>query len=408
MSGGSLVTLARLSEARRVPTSLYRDGWPNAWRRAAQLAFAASQWLFFKRTGWVLYGERLPAAAGKVEIRSTLVFREWLTGAYVMRNAQLTKLNEKLGLDVAGSELYLASADVLVVFGRRNGTPVVVHISADSPRLKRYCDHSEEARRQLGAHGMSEIIPMVLEQRPILDLQMITQKWLRGSKLLTARFSFDEESQLVDAALRPLHALAHSGRHDSAGADSELIASLLKTLGQHCEIGAMVAGPLEALRNWDGRWRLPAVLAHGDYCLTNVLYSEGSDPTVCALVDWEGARFNACAGFDALYFVVFSYAHWRRSTVMGALCDLWQDACDPQLERLLAKIKLTLGLTSDDLRHVALMIWLRHLHQHAPDIAEWSAQRRREWLEEPARCAGQWLRTSELELRKLSADGGAS
>jgi Ser/Thr protein kinase RdoA (MazF antagonist) len=148
---------------------------------------------------------------------------------------------------------------------------------------------------------------------------------------------------------------------------------------------------LEALRAWDGRWRLPAVLAHGDYCMTNVLFSDGPEQKVCAVLDWERARLNACSGFDALYFVVFSYAHWRKSTVMRVLCDLWRGACDAQLEHLLGIVRASLGLSTSDLRHIALAIWLRHLHQHASNMERWSAQRRHDWLDEPARCAREWL-----------------
>jgi prepilin-type processing-associated H-X9-DG protein len=341
----------------------------------------------------------MPAAAGEVRIQASLGLRDWLKGAYVMRGARVERLNGRLGLDgVVIPELYLADADVLVVFGSRNAAPVVAHVSADVERLQRYQRLAGLAQRVLATHGMSAIVPAVLEQRSALGWHILVQQRLKGRKVLASDLSPESLEAHVEAALKPLRALASGGALVPTGADTELIDSTLSGLARHREISDLVKAPLEALTGWQGRWTLPAILVHGDYCFANILFADGSEPTVSAVLDWERARLNACPGFDGLYLVVFSYAHWRGIAEMQVLCSLWSNSFEPQLERLVGKVQAALGLTAEDLRFAALAIWLRHLHQHAPDMAEWSAERRRDWLDEPARCAEQWLRASGMAL----------
>lgn len=393
MSAGSLSALARLSGASTVATRLYGNAWPGVFRRSGQLACSAAQWFRYGPSARVLCGKRLPAAAGEVSLKSTLGLREWMDGAFVLRDAELARLTTRLGLDDQSiGTMYLAHAGVLVVFGRRGNAPVVVHVSSDPVRLQRYRERAEQARRTFAKSGLQELVPDVLEQRPVLDLHMLVQQRAVGRNMNPVRVPVEAQELVVEAALQPLRALAAVAAPSNEAADSELIDSALPRLAEHQELGARIRGPLAALRSWPGRWSLPAVLAHGDYCLTNVLYAEHGDaPSVCAVLDWERARTAACAGFDGLYFVVFSYGHWHRRPVMNVLCDLWDGNCDPMLDRMLTRVTTTLGLTREDLKYVGVAIWLRHLHEHAPELSAWTAQRRRDWLDQPARSVHHWL-----------------
>lgn len=395
MSVGSISVLARLAGARSAPLQrLYSDGWPGQARRVGQLAFSAAQWCRHRHDAMILTGRGLPAAKGVLQVSSTLGLRDWLGGAYVMGGAAPSRLASNLGLDASPApELYLADADVLVVLGWRRGLPVVVHVVEDAQLLERYGQNADRARRQLAPAGMDHLVPAMVEQRTVLDLTMLVQQRLVGQIVRPSELSGDELERHMQAALQPLRALAAGCLMAPEGADEALLSRELNRLEAHPQLAQAVRVPLAALRDWPGRRHHPAVLAHGDYWFSNLLFASGS-PQVSGLIDWERSRPRACAGFDALHLVMFSFSAWRGTSPMQMLCMLWDDLCEPVLERLLTHAGQASGLSHEDLRHVALLIWLLHLSRHAEDMPSWSEARRRDWLDEPAECARRWLARS--------------
>ena len=393
MSIGSISVLARLAGADHVPLKrLYRDGWPGQLRRAGQLAFSATQWCLHRGEVMVLTGKGLPGAKGALRVSSQLGVREWLSGAYVIGGATPWRLASNLDLDASPvPELYLAESDVLIVLGRRRGCPVVVHVVEDAQRLDRYWQYADRARRQLAPAGLGHLVPAVLEQRAVLDMTMLVQQRLVGRTVRSSELSADELEQHVLAALQPLQALAAGARVSPAGADDVLLNRELTRLDTSSRIAEAVRLPLAALREWPGRRRHPAVLAHGDYWFSNLLFAADSPPQLTGLIDWERSRPDACAGFDALHLVMFSFSAWRGTTPMQVLCMLWDDMLEPVLERLLAHAGQASGLAIEDLRYVALLIWLLHLSRYASDMPTWSDARRRDWLDEPVESAQRWL-----------------
>jgi len=392
MSIGSISVLARLSGAHRSPPKrLYRDGWPGDLQRAGQLAFSATQWCLHRRAAMVLVGAGLPAAKGALRVSSKLGLRDWLSGAYVMSGAAPSRLVMHLGLDASPApELYLADADVLVVLGCRQGMQVVVHVAEDAQRLDRYRRCADRARQQLASAALGHLVPAVVEQRAVLDLAILVQQRLVGRTVRPSGLSADELEQYVKAALQPVRALAVGSRATVAGADDILLNNELNWLEFDPQLGAAVRRPLAALRAWPGRRQHPAVLAHGDYWFSNLLFEPGS-PQLSGLIDWERSRPDAVAGFDALHLVMFSFSAWRGTSPLQVLCMLWDDLCEPVLERLLAYAGQATDLSTEDLRHVALLIWLLHLSRHGLQVRDWTDARRRDWLEEPADSAQRWL-----------------
>jgi hypothetical protein len=385
---------------------LYRDGWPGQLRRAGQLAFSAAQWCLHRGEVMILTGKGLPGAKGSLTVSSRLGVREWLSGAYVIGGATPSRLTSNLNLDaVPVPELYLAESDVLVVLGHRQGDPVVVHVVDDAERLDRYWLHADRARRHLEPAGFGHLVPPVLEQRAVLGMSMLVQKRLRGHIVRSSDLSADELEQHVVAALQPLRALAAGAHVSPAGADDALLNNELMRLAVNPRIAEAVRLPLAALREWSGRWQHPAVLAHGDYWFSNLLFAAGSPPQLTGMIDWERSRPDACAGFDALHLVMFSFSAWRGTTPMQMLCMLWDDVLEPVLERLVAEAGQATGLDIEDLRYVALLIWLLHLSRYAGDMPTWSDARCRDWLEEPADSAQRWLvRASPSDPHTVEVD----
>jgi hypothetical protein len=393
MSRGALAVLARLAGAKRVPpAALYGCAWPGRLQRLGQLAFTAVQWCVYRRSALVFTGAGLPAAKGALHVQGTLRLQDWLQGAYVMGGAERTRLAHALKLDAdPAPDFYLADADVLVVLGQRNGHPAVVHVSDDAERLQRYSHCASMARDQLASVGLGQLVPAMLYRGPVLDLQMLAQERLVGRTVRAGDLSAEELNLYVQAALRPLQRLAAGASLSVEGADSAVLAELPSALEPFRSLDAATRVAFAALRDWPGRWRHPAVLAHGDYWLSNILFAQGATPAVSGLLDWERSRPDACAGYDALHLVMFTFAAWRGCSPLQVLCMVWDGLCEPTLERLLSSVQIGLGLTVDDLRHVAIELWLLHLCRHAVDSPKWDDRRRREWLEDPADSVERWL-----------------
>jgi hypothetical protein len=393
MSVGALRLIGRLAGATTLPPAgLYSDTWPGRARRVLQLGYHGLQWLRWRvdrGDAMVLAGHGLPAAKGPLELKQSITWRDWADGACVLRGASLESLAHRLGLDARPAPtLYCADADVLVVTGFHAQAPVVVHVCADAPRLARYAERATAARARLGTVGLADLVPEVFAQVPVLDVAMLTQARLPGHAVLAGALSADELRDHLAAALQPLRALQSAAASAPMAADESRIARLAADLNTIVEWRGVVEAPLAALLTWPGRRRLPAVLAHGDYWLSNLLFEQGR---LTGVVDWERSRCDAVAGFDAFHLVAFSFAQWRGCPPLDVPCMLWDDVAEPVLERLFALIAAQLGLDRDDLCHIALLWWLMHLQHHAADRHQWGATRCREWLDGPARSAAGWL-----------------
>lgn len=399
MSAGALRLLARLAGGVPPPATLYPDRWPGALLRAAQLGYQGWQWARWRLAGGdalLLAGDGLPAAKGPLRAIDHIDGPAWRAGACVLRGARIDRLRERLGLDAPWPlDLYAADADVLVVAGSRQGRRVIVHACEDAARLGRYADCLRCAHAHFEPLGLVALLPALVDHRSSADgVAVLVQQRLPGAAVDAATLSADSLLAHVAAALRPLRALQDAAGRRSAAADGPLLAALERELLAVPEWRDAVAVPLAALRGWAGRGRGAAVLAHGDYWLANLLFDDTA--RLCGVIDWERARENAMVGYDALHLIVHAFARWRGCPEWQVPCMLWDDHCEPVLERLYGLVAATLDLSLDDLRHVVLLVWLAHLRQHAGTRGGWSAERRDDWLDVPALSARRWLAEASL------------
>jgi aminoglycoside phosphotransferase (APT) family kinase protein len=396
MSAGALRLIARLAGGVPPPAALYPDRWPGKLLRGAQLAYQGWQWARWSIAGGnalLLAGDGLPAAKGPLHILDHLDGPAWRAGASVLRGACIDRVRERLRLDPQGAlDLYAADEDVLVVAGHRDGRQIIVHVSDDGVRLERYAERLQCARAHFRPLQLADLLPELVEQQRSTDgVAILVQQRLAGATVDAATLSADQLRAHVVAALGPLRALQQAGARPTGSGtfDSPLFAALEQTLIAVPDWRDAVAMPLAALRSWMNRSSLAPVLVHGDYWLANLLFDE--EAQLRGIIDWERSRERATPGYDAVHMVVHAFARWRGCPEWQVPCMLWDDHCEPVLERLFALVADTLGLSREDLRHVALLAWLAHLHQHAGTRASWGAERHRDWLVEPARSARRWL-----------------
>ncbi|MGC2196824.1 MAG: phosphotransferase [Terriglobales bacterium] len=245
-------------------------------------------------------------------------------------------------------------------------------VNGDGKWVLRQSDGAKIGREVLGALG-----PEVIE---VSQARMITAR-LPGHP--NTPWEVAEETNLqaaILAAVEPLKQIYDSG-HWTGHADDELINTLQGYVRQSSRQVQLQAG-LDLIKQWD-RSHVRTVRVHGDYWLKNILFSEGR---VTGVVDWDRARLNGCAGIDALHLAFMSYAMWSNIPVSELLADVCTEHWHfPWLSSYCAFIRKAFSLCADDLKYLAILLWLSYfffydeLHvevqpDHNSGDADWYAQ----------------------------------
>jgi hypothetical protein len=247
-------------------------------------------------------------------------------------------------------------------------------------------------REALQHAGLAHLVPVIFDVTVEHGYGRMSQQRMLGRTPEARGVTAGALEAQVRAALEPLSVISHSGQLEPDGADWRWIEELRRVLKDIPEWEELLREPLAALPGLGVRHQAPAVFVHGDYWFSNLLFEPDRD-AVCAILDWERARAGGLSGFDALHLVVFAFAQWRGCAPMLVPAMIWDDACEPVLERLLDSAASAAGLNRLQLAEVALVLWLGHLWAHCGDRQRWSGSRTAEWLIEPGRSAARWLAT---------------
>lgn len=392
MSIESFVHLIRLTGAVRPPPALYDGNWPGLLRRGLQTAVNACELLRSCGAFVAIHGAGTAVASGQVRADEVISLRALVRGSRVLRGARLARLAESLAIvPQTEVELFLATEDVLVVFGERSGIALAIHVSANEDHLSRQREGIEMARDVFATQPAGNLIPRVIEWRPVEGGWALLEERLAGRTVDPLNLSAQELEAYIDAALGPLLWLDSRAEAAPDGPDHEMIFDRLQYLEGHPVLATPTARPLEALRRWPARADCRTVFAHGDYWFQNLLFAPGGSPVLTGIIDWERCRRRALPGADALYLMVFSFSRWRGCSQFKVLCDLWEGKAEPLLERLVERLCTAFRLSLDDLRFVAILIWLMHLRLRGPVMSEWPVGRYEEWVAQPAASIGRWL-----------------
>jgi hypothetical protein len=401
MSNESFAHLLRLTGAAPPPApALYDDSWPGVLRRGLQTALNALELLRSRGTFVAVEGAGVAVATGLVRAGTATSMRALLGGARVLRGGRLARLADQLAIDSCSQlELFLATEDVLIVFGERSGKALAIHVSANDAHLERQKRGMETAREVLAQCPAADLVPRLVERRQIDGAWALIQKRLVGRNVDPAELSATELETYIEAALGPLLYLDSLANTDDKGPDHEIICAGFRSIEMHPVLAAQLAHPLAALRNWSAerrQWRM--VFAHGDYWFQNLLFAKDGSPVLTGILDWERCRTRALPGADALYLVAFAFSRWHGCPQFKVLCDIWDGACDPLLERLVDRLLAAFRISIDDLRFIAILMWLMHLRLRVPWMTEWPAARHQEWITLPVESIGRWLSRRESSL----------
>lgn len=395
MSVDSLRLVATLAGSTlRLPGFLYPDAWPKTSVRTAQRAFQCWQWCVSAWRGepvLVLSGAGVPAAKGRVNVTPLRPPWRWREPTAVFPGGSARRFFESLRLEATPEpELLLADSGVVVALGRHEGRPTVVHACVDASRLQRYADQTEAARLVFLQIGLADMVPRIAGLQRHGEHGCLYQERLHGRVVGVSGISAELLRTRVHAALAPLQALHGAGRHVAGGVDAAYIDMLRSDLGSVPEWAQLLMEPLAVLPDLSVRHKAPAVFAHGDYWLANLLF-EPDREAVCGIIDWERARPHALAGLDALHLVIHTFAAWRGCSPLQVPVMMWLDASEPVLEQLLDAAQAAVGLDRAQMKEVALVLWLSHLHHHRHDRPHWRPERLDDWLTQPALAAARWL-----------------
>lgn len=395
MSLESLHLVSHLAGARAGPPAvLYADEWPGTWRRLAQRVYQAGLWLRCLAPGsgaLMLRGPGLPAGKGPITAVPFAAPWNWPQPVVVLPGGDWSHLLAALNLDAEPRpELLLADHGVVVGLGCSDGVPTVVHACADEGRLLRYAGKAGMARKALATGRVEHLVPAMFGIAKGNRHACLAQQRMRGRSVRAKGLPASELERVVKAALAPLSAISRSGELQVGGADAPWIEAVQTSLSGIADWAPWLRHPLAALPRLGVRHRAPAVFVHGDYWLSNLLF-EPDAGAVSAILDWERARSAGLSGFDALYVVVFAFSAWRGCAPLQVPAMIWDDLCEPTLDRLLDAAQSAVGLSRQQMAEVALAFWLGHLYLHQAERHRWSAQRHADWLIEPGRAAARWL-----------------
>jgi hypothetical protein len=266
-------------------------------------------------------------------------------------------------------------------------------VTEDDVLIDRHRRGYEQGRLLLQTYGRGDLVPEVIETRKHHAGRILIQRRLAGEVVRASELSAVALAEHLRAAVE---ILAHFEVASGTGqplADETLYRASAEALGACPEVFDLAQSAIDALDQWPLRRLRIATLSHGDYWLSNLLFTYEPQLRVSGVLDWERSRQSASVGVDAVHLLMFSYAHWRGCPEPDVLRMIWDDVRDPVLEHLISIVRDELDLSARDIGYIGLQLWIMHLARHANAIGGWSDKKRREWLLGPRKSIDRWLET---------------
>jgi hypothetical protein len=376
MQHDALWELARLFDPQpSIPVRLY-CGTPHIGKsaRLAQILFGAARLVELalrRKTVAIIHGPGLPYRSGWVDITSEHVWQSAARSALRLQPcvplavaANAAEHLTRLGLDPAGLRALLSHNDHLVFKARHNGRPCVVHYGASADcrdTVVRHANGLSGARADLGA-TIGAMLPTI--GRSVADARcaICIQQMLDGVAA-PARFADSESvAPFVQACMIPLTQIWQTHAAQGQWFGRHFIDMELGRLpGVLPEYQVLLKRAVAQLGAWASAGRRPAVPTHGDYAPRNLLFEPGY-ARVCGIIDWEWYWNDGIIGFDPLKLLLEIEAMQQGTTIINTLADALRTRCaSPFLQHHLGSLVAAHHITTEDIWHIVLLIWLRIL-----------------------------------------------
>lgn len=245
----------------------------------------------------------------------------------------------------------ITTTGLLVAFASSGGIEVVVHAALTADRgqlIQRLC-----VGTTIGRQAFTDLVPEILAR----DAHRITIKRITGHSMMPWGQSEQMLQAAISAALKPLENL-YSRSCATGTPDFDYTSVLERFTRGHARRRDLSVG-LTQLRQWD-RAEVRPVTVHGDFWLDNLLIS---GERVSGIVDWDRARLNGCAAFDALHLGFMSYAMWAGVSAPDLLASLWTDQWPYPWLRFYSRVICDeFHVGPSDLQRIAILLWLSYFY----------------------------------------------
>ncbi len=274
-----------------------------------------------------------------------------------------------LGIDPADELVTAVSVNALLVFfGHANGIPVVVHLSTTpvgNEALQRHRTGLVASSTYLNPSLLALAPKLVASYTLDSGFQILMQTKLSGEPWHSSK----EPGRLfysgINNAFKPLLHFPSTACHSGDGPDENLLFVKFPALRERYPVLDVLEPLLASMQAWQRNRCLTPVLVHGDYWLRNVLFDPASGETT-GIVDWERSRPCGTPGLDALHLALMSLAMEFNRDILEYLCQAWTGRWDSEaLASYVSNIQIAFGLTSEDIGHLAGMLYFDELLKQA-------------------------------------------
>ena len=347
----------------RVPKRAYPGLSPSRFARLLQVGNGVCDLLLSAgRQRTLVSGERLEYLGGDIEHFTGHIFRRWWKLLSVKRPFFVLTGSDPgesivaiTGCDpIPAPRLCLSTHCVVIIMANWGGVPAVMHYAACDQAIAELARQATSLEIALTDSQISHLVPRLLAHHHLENSAAV----LVQSRIPAGPYEFSWRR--VDTAAELWLSRKPGSEYGSNAWVGQRLAQLCAFLPHYQESLIPVT---DALLEWCETARIPVDLTHGDFWLGNVLFSGDS---VSGIIDWEWAQKDGFVLVDALHMLLMSFSVANGGRVVHYLRQLWADEIsDAALQERIVKLRVQSGMDKDDLKFIALLLWLGILWQKA-------------------------------------------
>jgi hypothetical protein len=268
----------------------------------------------------------------------------------------------RLGFDSDARLLSLLNGNAcLTISGQRRGQPVFAHIGrGDIGRstIHRRAHGLSDSRAALAKTDLLQKIAEPIEDFDYGDISVTMQTCLEGRGALPANANAQRLADLLDKTVDAVRQI-HAATADFGTRPETAFIARMREGTKDMEDGdavRLISQTIDETERWIETRKPPSVWVHGDFTLANILFDK--DDNLTAIVDWEWARANGCAGLDAMSMAVTAVGLNENRDFSSIVCALIAGEGPPMARDYLRKTLPLLDMNLADVEGLAKLYWL--------------------------------------------------